>query len=131
MGALDGIKVLDLSRVLAGPYASQILADHGAEVWKVELPKTGDDTRAFGPPFQNGESSYFMSVNRNKRSITVNMKKPEGLEIVRELAKKADVLLENFRPGALAKLGLDWETVHALNPGLVYCSVSGFGQTGP
>jgi crotonobetainyl-CoA:carnitine CoA-transferase CaiB-like acyl-CoA transferase len=131
MGALDGIKVLDLSRVLAGPYASQILADHGAEVWKVELPRTGDDTRAFGPPFQNGESSYFMSVNRNKRSITVNMKKPEGLEIVRELAKKADVLLENFRPGALAKLGLDWETVHALNPGLVYCSVSGFGQTGP
>jgi crotonobetainyl-CoA:carnitine CoA-transferase CaiB-like acyl-CoA transferase len=131
MGALDGIKVLDLSRILAGPYASQILADHGAEVWKVEIPGKGDDTRAFGPPFQNGESAYFMSVNRNKRSMTVNMKDPDGIQIVRELAAKADVLLENFRPGALDKLGLDYDSAHKLNPKLVYCSVSGFGQTGP
>lgn len=131
MTALKGIKVLDLSRILAGPYASQILADHGADVWKVEIPGKGDDTRHFGPPFQNGESAYFLSINRNKRSITVDMKKSEGIEIVRELAKKADVLLENFRPGALDKLGLDYESALAANPRLIYCSVSGFGQTGP
>ncbi|MEK8024243.1 MAG: CoA transferase [Candidatus Hydrogenedentota bacterium] len=131
MGSLDGIKVLDLSRILAGPYATQILADHGAEVWKVEMPGKGDDTRAFGPPFTNGESAYFLSVNRNKRSITVDMKKPEGLEIVRSLADKADVLIENFRPGALDRLGLDYESASRRNPRLVYCSISGFGQTGP
>lgn len=131
MGALDGIKVLDLSRILAGPYGTQILADHGAEVWKVEIPLKGDDTRAFGPPFQNGESAYFLSVNRNKRSLTVNMKHPDGIALVKELAAKADVLVENFRPGALDRLGLDFESAIKLNSRLVYCSVSGFGQTGP
>lgn len=131
MGALDGIKVLDLSRVLAGPYGTQILADHGAEVWKVEIPGKGDDTRAFGPPFQNGESAYFLSVNRNKRSITVNMKHPDGIALVRDLAAKADVLIENFRPGTLDKLGLDYDSARSLNPRIIYCSVSGFGQTGP
>lgn len=131
MGALDGIKVLDLSRILAGPFASQTLADHGAEVWKVELPGKGDDTRHFGPPFTNGESAYFLSVNRNKRSISIDMKKPEGIALIRDLAAKADVLLENFRPGALDKLGLDYESAMKLNPRLIYCSISGFGQTGP
>jgi len=131
MGALDGIKVLDLSRVLAGPYGTQILADHGAEVWKVEIPGKGDDTRAFGPPFQNGESAYFMSVNRNKRSITINMKSNDGIEIIKNLLLKADVLIENFRPGTLDKFGLDADSALKMNPRLIYCSVSGFGQTGP
>lgn len=131
MGALDGVKVLDLSRILAGPYATQILADHGAEVWKVERAGRGDDTRAFGPPFQHGESAYFMAVNRNKRSLTVNMKSEAGLAILRELAARADVLVENFRPGTLDKFGLDAGAALRLNPRLVYCSISGFGQTGP
>lgn len=131
MSSLKGIKVLDLSRILAGPYATQILADHGAEVWKVEIPGKGDDTRHFGPPFQDGESAYFMSINRNKKSITVNLKSDEGIQIVNSLAEKADVVIENFRPGALDKFGLDADSVLELNPKLIYCSVSGFGQTGP
>ncbi|RMH58512.1 MAG: CoA transferase [Candidatus Hydrogenedentota bacterium] len=131
MGVLDGIKVLDLSRILAGPYGTQILADHGADVWKIEIPKKGDDTRHFGPPFLNGESAYFLSVNRNKRSITVNLKTERGVEIVRRLAAKADVVIENFRPGALVKYGLDGPTLLRDHPRLIYCSISGFGQTGP
>lgn len=131
MGALDGIKVLDLSRILAGPYATQILADHGADIWKVEIPGKGDDTRAFGPPFQNGESAYFLSVNRNKRSMTVNLKTDAGVGIIRELAAKADVLIENFRPGSLVKFGLDGETMLKQHPRIIYASISGFGQYGP
>lgn len=130
-GALDGVRVLDLTRILAGPYCTMILADHGAEVIKVESPGKGDDTRAFGPPFQNGESAYFLSVNRNKRSITVNLKHPDGLAAVRELARRADVVVENFRPGAAAKLGLGPGDVARINPRAIYASVSGFGQTGP
>jgi crotonobetainyl-CoA:carnitine CoA-transferase CaiB-like acyl-CoA transferase len=128
---LDGILVIDLSRVLAGPYCSMELADMGATVIKVELPGSGDDTRAYGPPFLNGESTYFMSVNRNKKSMTLNLKHPRGKEILRQLLEKGDVLVENFRPGTLDGLGFGYDAVHALNPKLIYCSVSGFGQTGP
>jgi crotonobetainyl-CoA:carnitine CoA-transferase CaiB-like acyl-CoA transferase len=130
-GPLHGIKVLDLSRVLAGPYCSMLLADLGADVAKVEIPGKGDDTRAWGPPFLKGESVYFLSCNRNKRSITIDMKKPRGLELVRELAKTADVLLENFRPGTMDRLGLTWESLSNANPRLVFASISGFGSTGP
>ena len=128
---LDGIRVLDLSRIIAGPFCSQILGDMGAEVIKVEQPGVGDDSRAWGPPFVKGESVYFFSINRNKKSITVDMKDPRGKAIIRELAKRSDVLLENFKPGTLAKLGLDWEDLRPDNPRLVFCSVSGFGRTGP
>lgn len=129
--SLSGIKVLDLSRVLAGPYCSMLLADHGAEVVKVEQPGKGDDTRAFGPPFVKGESAYFLSINRGKKSITVDLKTDQGKEIVRRLAEKADVILENFRPGVADKLGVGYEAVKAFNPRVVYASVSGFGATGP
>ena len=129
--ALAGVRVLDLTRILAGPYCTMILADHGAEVVKVENPGKGDDTRSFGPPFQNGESAYFMSVNRNKRSIAVNLKSSEGLAAVKELARRADVVVENFRPGAAEKLGLGASALRKENPRLVYASISGFGQTGP
>ncbi|MEW6082877.1 MAG: CaiB/BaiF CoA-transferase family protein [Bacillota bacterium] len=131
MAALDGIKVLDLSRVLAGPYCSMLLADMGAEVVKVEMPGTGDDTRAWGPPFQGGEAAYYLSVNRNKKSVTVNMKHPEGLGVIRRLASSSDILLENFRPGTMDRLGLEYDEVKAYNPGIIYCSISGFGQDGP
>jgi crotonobetainyl-CoA:carnitine CoA-transferase CaiB-like acyl-CoA transferase len=128
---LDGIVVIDLSRVLAGPYCTMQLADMGATVIKVEIPDSGDDTRAYGPPFLNGESTYFLSVNRNKKSMTLNLKHERGKEILRQLLQKGDVLVENFRPGTLASLGFGYDAVHGVNPRLIYCSISGFGQTGP
>ena len=129
MGALDGLIVLDLSRILAGPYATQMLADLGAEVWKVESP-WGDDTRRWGPPFQEGESAYFLSTNRGKKSLAVNLKDPRGQQIVRRLAERADVLVENFKAGDLARYGLDYPSLAEVNPRLVYASITGFGQTG-
>ncbi len=124
---LEGVRVLDLSRVLAGPYATMVLGDLGADVIKVERPETGDDTRHWGPPFAGGEAAYFLSVNRNKRSITVDLKSEEGLERVRSLATGADVLIENMNPGTLERLGLGYEHLKKENPGLVYCSITGFG----
>jgi crotonobetainyl-CoA:carnitine CoA-transferase CaiB-like acyl-CoA transferase len=124
---LEGLRVLDLSRVLAGPYATMMLGDLGADVLKVEHPERGDDTRHWGPPFAGSESAYFLSVNRNKRSVEANLKDPEGLKKVKSLATKADVLIENMRRGALEKLGLGYEAVKDLNPGIVYCSITGFG----
>jgi len=129
-GPLAGVRVLDLTRVLAGPFCAMMLGDMGAEVIKVEEPGKGDDTRSW-PPFVGGESTYFMSVNRSKKSITLNLKAKEGQEIFRKLAKKCDVLLENFRPGTMDKLGFGYRTLARLNPRLVYCSVSGFGESGP
>ena len=137
-GPLSGIRVLDLSRVLAAPWAGQNLADLGAEVIKVERPKAGDDSRAFGPPWvkdpkgqDTRDSAYFTSANRGKKSITVNLSKPEGQQLVRELAAKSDVLLENYKFGDLERYGLGYEQLKAVNPRLVYCSVTGFGHTGP
>jgi crotonobetainyl-CoA:carnitine CoA-transferase CaiB-like acyl-CoA transferase len=127
---LKGIRVLDLTRVLAGPYCAMLLGDMGAEVIKVEEPGKGDDTRGW-PPFAGGESTYFMSVNRNKKSVTLNLKAPEGRELLKKLAKKSDVLLENFRTGTMEKLGLGYATLAKLNPRLVYCAISGFGESGP
>ncbi len=127
---LEGIKVLDFTRVLAGPYCTMILADLGAEVIKVEHPEGGDDARGFGP-FQQGKSAYFMSVNRGKKSITVNLKTPEGREIIRNLVQRVDVVVENFRPGAMDRLGLGAKDLLALNGRLIYAASSGFGQTGP
>ncbi len=137
--ALEGVRVLDLSRVLAGPWATQILADFGAEVFKVEQPGKGDDTRAWGPPFLTlpdgsddaQESAYYLCANRNKRSAAIDLAHPEGAALVRRLAAKADVLVENFRVGGLAKYGLDYASVSAANPRIVYCSITGFGQDGP
>jgi crotonobetainyl-CoA:carnitine CoA-transferase CaiB-like acyl-CoA transferase len=129
-GPLAGVRVLDLTRVLAGPFCAMMLGDMGAEVIKVEEPGKGDDTRSW-PPFVEGEATYFMSVNRNKRSITLNLKAPEGQEILRKLARKSDVLVENFRPGTMEKLGFGYRALARLNPRLVYCSVSGFGESGP
>ena len=137
-GALAGLRVLDLSRVLAGPWCSQLLADLGADVVKVERPAGGDDTRAWGPPWvarddgsASDESAYFVSANRNKRSLTVDLGAPDGQASIRALAAEADVLIENFKVGGLARYGLDHETLKALNPRLIYCSITGFGQTGP
>lgn len=137
-GPLSHIKVLDLSRILAAPWAGQILADLGAEVIKVERPRVGDDTRSWGPPFlkdaqgqDTAEAGYYLAVNRGKRSITVSLDKPEGQQIVRELAQWADVVLENYKAGTLERYGLDAASLRKLNPRLVYCSVTGFGQTGP
>jgi crotonobetainyl-CoA:carnitine CoA-transferase CaiB-like acyl-CoA transferase len=137
-GPLEGVRVLDLSRILAGPWASQTLADLGAEVVKVERPGVGDDTRGWGPPWladregrPTGESAYFLSANRGKRSITVEFAKPEGQEVVRRLAAASDILVENYKAGGLAKFGLDYEGLRAANPRLIYCSITGFGQTGP
>ena len=127
---LRGVRVLDLSRVLAGPFCSMTLADLGAEVIKVEIPGRGDDTRSY-PPFINGVSGYFLSVNRGKRSVTLNLKTAEAREALHRLAEKCDVLLENFRPGVTRRLGVDYDTIHEVNPRLVYCSISSFGQTGP
>ncbi len=124
---LDGVKVLDLSRVLAGPYATMVLADLGADVIKVERPETGDDTRHWGPPFTGGESAYFLSVNRNKRSITADLKNDEDLEKIKRLAGGADILIENWKRGALEKLGLGYEALKERNPALIYCSITGFG----
>lgn len=128
---LSGIRVLDLSRVLAGPWCTQTLADLGAEVWKIEAPGNGDDTRGWSPPDVDGESTYFMCANRSKSSIAVNLKHPEGQRIVRELAREADVLVENYRLGALDAFGLGYDELSALNPGIIYCSISGYGRTGP
>ncbi len=124
---LEGLKVLDLSRVLAGPYATMTLADLGADVLKIEHPERGDDTRHWGPPFAGGESAYFLSVNRNKRSIGVDLKTKEGLERVKRLAAGADVVIENWKRGALEGMGLGYESLKGENPGLVYCSITGFG----
>jgi len=133
MQPLNGIRVLDLSRVLAGPYCTMVLGDLGADVIKVESPE-GDETRAWGPPFAGGaqgESAYYLCVNRNKRSMVVNFQTAEGQAILHELAKRSDVLVENFRPGTLARFSLDYQVVSVLNPNLIYCSITGFGQTGP
>jgi CoA:oxalate CoA-transferase len=127
---LAGMKVLDLTRVLAGPYASMVLSDLGAEVLKVELPGVGDESRGFGP-FQNGESAYFASVNRGKKSVTIDLRTEAGSALVRRLLRECDVLIENFRPGSMGRFGLDYERVRRENPRLVYASISGFGQTGP
>lgn len=138
MGALSHLRVLDLSRVLAGPWAGQILADLGADVIKVERPGSGDDTRAWGPPFlkdaegeNTTEAAYYLSANRNKQSVTIDFTRPEGQRLVRELASKSDILIENFKVGGLAAYGLDYESLRAANPQLIYCSITGFGQTGP
>ncbi|MBI3183440.1 MAG: CoA transferase [Myxococcales bacterium] len=130
MQPLAGIRVLDLSRILAGPFCTMNLGDMGAEVLKVEEPGAGDDTRAFGPPFVNGESTYFLAINRNKKSVALNLKAPEGLAIVKQLARRSDVVVENFRPGVAQKLGVSYEALGAENPRLVYCSISGFGHQG-
>ncbi|SFR89217.1 CaiB/BaiF CoA transferase family protein [Sphingomonas jatrophae] len=139
-GALDGIKVLDLSRVLAGPWCTQILADFGADVLKIEAPGAGDDTRSWGPPYltgdddmpgEKGESAYYLSCNRNKRSVAVNLADQRGADLIRRLAAEADILVENFKLGGLAKYGLDYAGLKAINPRLVYTSITGFGQTGP
>jgi crotonobetainyl-CoA:carnitine CoA-transferase CaiB-like acyl-CoA transferase len=128
---LDGIQVLDLSRALAGPYCSMMLGDMGADVLKVEQPGVGDTARSWGPPFQGSESSYFLGVNRNKRSIAVNLRDPRGAELMRRLIARSDVLLENFVPGTLDRLGFGYDACRALRPDLIYCAISGFGQIGP
>ncbi|GAB4505758.1 MAG: CaiB/BaiF CoA-transferase family protein [Anaerolineales bacterium] len=128
--ALSDIRILDFSRVLAGPYCTMLLADFGAQVIKVES-LSGDDTRQWGPPWLDGESAYYLSVNRNKRSIALDLKHPKGLEIARRLANKADVLIENFKVGGMAKFGLDYESLCQTNPGIIYCSITGYGQNGP
>jgi crotonobetainyl-CoA:carnitine CoA-transferase CaiB-like acyl-CoA transferase len=128
---LHGIRVLDLSQSLAGPACTMILADLGADVIKVEIPNKGDMTRSWGPPFIKGESAYFLSVNRNKKSITLNLKKEKGREILYKLSEKFDVFIENFRSGVTDKLEIDYETIQKINPNIIYCSISGFGQTGP
>jgi len=130
-GPLAGTRVIDLTRALAGPYCTLILGDLGADIIKIELPGTGDETRQWGPPFMAGETSYFMSVNRNKRSVVLDLKSASGVDVLHRLMKSADVLVENFRPGTMDRLGLSYDQAHRLNPSLVYCSVSGFGQTGP
>jgi crotonobetainyl-CoA:carnitine CoA-transferase CaiB-like acyl-CoA transferase len=129
-GPLAGIRVLDFTRVLAGPAASLALADLGAEVIKIEPPGTGDETRGF-PPIKQGESHYFLSVNRGKRSIVIDLKTPEGVALVKDLAAKCDILVENYRPGVMERLGLGYDTLSAINPGLIYCGISGYGMTGP
>jgi crotonobetainyl-CoA:carnitine CoA-transferase CaiB-like acyl-CoA transferase len=138
MGALSHLRVLDLSRVLAGPWAGQILADLGAEVIKIERPGNGDDTRAWGPPFlrdargeDTSEAAYYLSANRNKQSVTIDFTQPEGQRLVRELAARSDIVIENFKVGGLKAYGLDYESLRVENPGLIYCSITGFGQTGP
>ncbi|ACA90561.1 CoA transferase [Burkholderia cenocepacia] len=138
MGALSHIRVLDLTRVLAGPWCAQTLADFGADVIKVERPGAGDDTRHWGPPYlkdadgaDTAEAAYYLAANRNKRSVTIDIATPEGQQIVRELAAQSDVVLENYKVGQLKKYGLDYEALRAVKPDLVYCSVTGFGQTGP
>ena len=138
MNALDGIRVLDLSRVLAGPWCTQNLADLGADVIKIERPGSGDDTRTWGPPFlpsadgrESHESAYYLGTNRNKRSVTCDIARPEGQALIRELAEHCDVFIENFKVGDMARYGLDYDSLKAINPRLVYCSLTGFGQTGP
>ncbi|MBN2241359.1 MAG: CoA transferase [Acidobacteria bacterium] len=132
-GLLSGIRVLDLSRVLAGPYCSMMLGDLGADVIKVERPGVGDETRHWGPPFteKGGESAYFLCVNRNKRSITVDLKNPLGVELIKALALESDVFLENFTPGTADQLGVGYESIRSVNPRIIYCSITGFGPDGP
>lgn len=127
---LDGLRVIDLTRVLAGPFSTMLMADMGADVIKIENPKGGDDSRAFGP-YKNGLSAYYMGLNRGKRSVTLNLKEEKGKEILKSLVKDADILVENYKPGTMKKLGLDYETLRKINPGLIYAASSGFGQTGP
>lgn len=129
-GLLNGCKVLDLTRVLAGPYCGMLLADMGATVYKIEMPASGDDSRAFGP-FINGESVYYMNFNRSKQGCTLNLKDPEGKEIFKEMVRKADIVIENFRPGTMEKLGLGYDVLKEVNPSIIYGAVSGFGHTGP
>lgn len=138
MGALSHVRVLDLTRVLAGPWCTQTLADLGADVIKIERPGAGDDTRQWGPPYAKGangqdttEAAYYLAVNRNKRSITLDISSPEGRSLVCQMVKNCDVLVENYKVGQLARYGLDYETLKQINPGLVYCSITGFGQSGP
>src|ERR1700753_3868800 len=135
---LSGIKILDLTRVLAGPLSAQMLADLGADVIKIERPGTGDDARAFGPPYlvdpegkENNNNSFYLCANRGKKSVTINIAKPEGQAIIRELAKSADVMMENYKVGDLKRYGLDYASIKGINPGIIYCSRTGFGQTGP
>lgn len=133
-GPLEGVRVLDLSRVLAGPWAAQVLGDLGADVIKIERPGAGDDTRTWGPPWVEGmeaTAAYYLATNRNKRSLAVDMAHPEGAELIREIAKHCDILVENFKVGSLARYGLDYESLRAVNPRLIYCSITGFGQDGP
>lgn len=130
-GPLDGIRVLDLTRFMAGPFGTAMLADYGADVIKVEPPGEGDGARAWGPPFAGEESIYFLSVNRNKRSITLNLRHPEGRALLLKLVERADVVVENFTPGTMSRLGLGEDTLRQHNPRLIYCAISGFGQTGP
>ena len=137
-GPLSHLKVLDLSRILAGPWASQVFADFGAEVIKIERPERGDDTRHWGPPYLKDEqgadtedAAYYLSANRGKKSITVDITKPEGQALIRELVAQCDILLENYKVGGLKKYGLDYDSIRAVNPGIIYCSITGFGQTGP
>jgi len=130
-GALTGVKVLDLTRVLAGPFCTMMLGDLGADVMKVEAPGGSDETRSWGPPFQNGVSAYYLCANRNKRSITVNLKTEEGRELIRRLAKQSDVMIHNFKTGSMEKWELDYEQLKAINPRLIFCSITGFGETGP
>ena len=128
---LSGVNILDLSQIMAGPYCSLLLADMGANVIKVEKPNGGDDTRRMGPPFINGESAAFLGVNRNKRSIVIDFKNPDGVKLIKQLSKKCDVLIQNFRPGTLQKMGMGYEDIKAENPSIIYCTISGFGSTGP
>ena len=137
-GALSHIRVLDLSRVLAGPWASQLLADMGADVIKIERPESGDDTRGWGPPFlkdeagnDTSEAAYYLAANRGKKSLTLNIAKPEAQAIIRQLVKQSDIFIENYKVGDMARYGLSYEALKEINPGLVYCSITGFGQTGP
>jgi formyl-CoA transferase/CoA:oxalate CoA-transferase len=130
-GPLQGVTVLDLTRVLSGPYCTMLLADMGARVIKIEQPGRGDQTRAWGPPFVSGESAYFLSINRNKESVTLDFTRPAARAVLERLTAKADILVENFRPGTLARIGFDYESLRARYPRLVYCSISGFGQSGP
>ena len=129
--ALSGIKVLDLTRVLAGPLCTMTLGDLGAEVIKVEAPGGSDDTRYWGPPFQNGTSGYYLCANRNKKSLTVNLKTEKGKEIIKKLAMESDVVIHNFKSGTMERLGLSYDVISELNPRAVYCSITGFGETGP
>lgn len=137
-GPLTGIKVLDMSRILAGPSSTQLLGDYGADVVKIERPGAGDDTRKWGPPYvkdaegnETGESAYYLAANRNKRSVAVDIATPEGVALIKELAAKADVLVENYKFGGLKKYGLDYDEIRKINPSIIYCSITGFGQTGP
>ena len=129
-GPLNGVRVLDLTRVLAGPYCTMFLGDLGAEIVKIEQPGVGDDTRGWGPPFAGGESAYFLCINRNKKSATIDLKSAEGIALIRRLAEKADVLIDNFRPGTMERLGLGEEVLRAANPKLIYASLTGFGADG-